>query len=200
VTDARPIIVATLNIDNYLGHGEEYVSKLKQGVAEHFSCIYGFYCLESKHYGLERHWNKMVLFEPGHFPDGSLIIYFDLDTIVHGSIDVLASYDGPFAALRDFYYPETIGTGVMLWVAGAETPRRIWSQFAENMGKAVAEHRSDQELIRSMERLPITINRLQAWYPGMFASYKADSIEARQQSQVVCYHGIPKPHETGWSL
>src|SRR3990172_8259243 len=48
-------------------------------------------------------WSKLELFRPGTF--SGPVLYFDLDTVIVGSIDALASYRGPLAMLSDFYKP-----------------------------------------------------------------------------------------------
>lgn len=63
-------------------------------------------------------WDKLGLFKPGVFPSGRRVWFFDLDTLIVGSLDAIMAYDGPFAALRDFYRPEGLQSSVMTWRAG----------------------------------------------------------------------------------
>ena len=62
-------------------------------------------------------WNKLYLFKDGLFPKGDRILYFDLDTVITGRLDEIASYDGNFAILRDWLEPEIVNSSVMAWQA-----------------------------------------------------------------------------------
>ena len=42
--------------------------------------------------------------------------------------------------------------------------------------------------------------RWQDILPGMVVSYKAHQLVERKAASVTCYHGQPKPHETGWAI
>lgn len=195
-------------------YGPEYVNRLHAMVRRHMlEHDFVFHCLTDDArslapeifthrlpVGLEGWWNKLVLFAPERFPSGSRIVYFDLDTVIVGSIDVLGYCESDFAALQDFYRPRGIGSGVMLWQAGAVDD--FWTRWnAEDCPTFAG---GDQAWIEIMAHRKwghhiLPHRQLQNLYPGMFASYKADCGNGPGRARVVCFHGQPKPHNCGAS-
>ncbi len=140
-------------------------------------------------------WSKLALFRPGLFTDGDRVLFLDLDTLITGSIDKLAAYDGDFAILRDFYRPHGLQSSVMAWRAGRRA--EIWKSFAA-AGCPMDDPGGDQAWIERASS-PSKLDRLQVLFPEMFVSYKqCNGIPER--ASVVVFHGTPKPHEitTGW--
>ena len=177
--------IVCVNNNNYLGRGEEYVSRLRDGVSEYCNVAYNFIVMDKcMNNGW---WAKLELFKA--FPKGDRVLYFDLDTVITDSIDDIAAYDGYFAALRDFYRPNDLGSGVMAWEAG--TVDKIYDRWVE-LGKPELMG-GDQQWIYMM--MPDAV-RLQDVYPGKFASYKIGNIE---NASVVCFHGKPRPHEVNFN-
>lgn len=144
---------------------------------------------------LPKWWSKLALFRPDLFPKGDRVLFLDLDTVVTGRLDELASYDGPFAILRDFYRPSGLQSAVMAWRAGENT--EIWRSY-EAAGCPQGDPGGDQAWI---ERICPDAVRLQDEFPGLFASYKADNLRnPPSTASVVVFHGHPRPHEvvSGW--
>lgn len=141
---------------------------------------------------LETWWGKLYMFKQGLFPDGERMIFMDLDTIITGRLDEILSYCGVFASLRDFYKPEELASGVMLWEAGRQT---IWEQW-EAAGKP-RHNIGDQWWIGGSVKEP---DFLQDIFPGKFVSFKADcQVAPPVSASVVCFHGLPRPHQVkGW--
>lgn len=143
-------------------------------------------------------WSKLALFKPGLFPDGDRVLFFDLDTVITGRLDELASYDGPSAILRDFYRPGGLQSAVMAWRAN-ENRSAIWEWY-ESLGCPTDNPGGDQALIEQFcaER-GISPVILQDQFPGTFASFKQINGPPEKAS-VVVFHGRPRPHEvmTGW--
>lgn len=140
-------------------------------------------------------WSKMELF--GHFREGRTV-YFDLDTVIKGDISPLFELDGPFYMLADFYKPNRRGSGVMVW-NGDQVG--LFNQFDPKTH--VDEYTTpakwgDQGFIYDNLRLEPGV--LQNACPGLISSYKASTPSERDRSAVVCYHGKPRPHETGWKV
>ena len=94
-------------------YGSEYVQRLYQGVNQNTTVSFTFVCFTDDPTGLqddpriqcmdlesgwEGWWNKASLFSSS-FPLQGRILYIDLDTIITGSIDELAKYQGEFAIL-----------------------------------------------------------------------------------------------------
>lgn len=140
-------------------------------------------------------WSKLALFRDGLFPEGDRVLFFDLDTVITGPIDKLASYDGDFAILRDFYRPNGLQSSVMAWEAGEQT--EIWESF-ERAGCPMDDPGGDQAWI---ERIGCQgwMRRWQTIFPGMFVSYK-QTKGIPSEASVVVFHGKPRPHEVteGW--
>ncbi len=143
--------------------------------------------------GLTGFYNKISLFKAGMFQDGERVCFFDLDSVITGSLDDIAAYIGPFAILRDVYRPDGLQSSVMLWEAGKYN--YIWEGF-EAFRYPKLTHGDQQWIEMSVTDLVI----LQAQFPHQFVSYKRDArfgipIDAR----VVFFHGLPRPHECdGW--
>lgn len=138
-------------------------------------------------------WSKLELF--ARFRKGRTV-YFDLDTVINGDISPLLHMPGPFAMLSDFYKPERAASGVMAWDGDYF---RIFDNFHPSF---MAKYRTpakwgDQGWI-SDQIGPVM--RIQDECPGLVASYKAHSEQQRQAAAIVCYHGQPRPHMTGWKV
>jgi len=136
-------------------------------------------------------WGKLALFKPGLWPEGERILFLDLDTVILGPIDPIAAYAGPFAILRDFYFPTRLQSAVMAWPAGWGA--HIWQTF-EEAGRPMDERATDQGWIMRTERTSAV--RLQDVFPGRFVSYKLDCQDGPPAgASVLCFHGKPRPHE-----
>lgn len=204
----KSVTVVCLNAQNYLGLGSQYVNNLAEGVRKHMPAgvPWRFVCLTDDPTGLndgiqvlplpsdlKGWWGKLYLFKKGLFPDGQRIIFFDLDTIILGSLEKLTQYRGNMAILRDFYFPKRGAPGVILWKAGYASS--IWDEW-------VAQGRPENPLgdlgwIENLDQGRFTkhIDRLQDLFPGDFASYKVHCKEAPPaNTRVVCFHGNPRPH------
>ncbi len=186
--------------------GPEYVNILRdmvlrnlaEGVIDRFVCITddasglneGIEALPLPD-DLETWWGKLYMFKLNLFPDGERMVFMDLDTVITGRLDEFFAYRGKFAALRDFYDPETLNSGVMLWEAGTQS---IWEDW-ELVGKP-RDDRGDQWWIWNTAYGDC----LQDLFPGKFVSYKADCLIAPPSTAaVVCFHGVPRPHQvSGW--
>src|SRR6266498_143508 len=144
--------------------------------------------------GIGGWWDKLGLFKPGNIPAGRRIWYFDLDTCIVGPLDEIMAYDGPFAALRDFYRPDGLQSAVMTWRAGELD--HVWEKWT-----AAARPRpagGDQVIIQSLQP---DFMPLQDAFPDNFVSYKAHArFHVPDKAAVVCFHGEPRPHEVkdGW--
>ena len=142
---------------------------------------------------LERWWGKLYLFKRGLFPDGSRLVFMDLDTLITGNLTRLASYKGQFATLRDFYQPR-LGPAVIAWEAGAFASS-VWEEW-EAQGKPRHEQ-GDLWWLNNLDqgRFYKTIDILQDLYPGDFCSFKRDCKPLFPKgAKVVCFHGEPRPH------
>lgn len=188
---SKRLNVALVATGDYLGRGAEYVAKLKDGIAKHFSGAYRFHVITE---GPASWWAKMQLFEPGRFPAGERVVFFDLDTVIRGDLTDLFAYDGPFAGLRDVWQPGQMGSGIMTWTAGEAD--HVWKNWVL-AGRPTDDPRGDQAWIT--DHMPMAM-RLQDILPGQLVSWKAhcggDAASIPDGARVVYFHGQPRPHET----
>lgn len=196
--------VVMVQTGNYCGLGVEYVTRIHEAVRRHLgprrvylvtddvaSNYPGIRCKPADP-TLNGWWQKLRLFKPGMFPEGERMLYLDLDTVIVGDLRPLESYAGDFACLRDFYRHNGLGSGVMLWRSG--WGGEIWERW-NAMGRPTNPGGDQWWIELSVPRA----DRLQDLFPGMFASFKADCQNgAPEGARAICYHGRPRPHETGW--
>lgn len=200
------VTFVTVNWHNYCGRGAEYVNKLFNMVARNLPEKHKYVCFTDDPTGINPEietpelpdslrgwWNKLYLFKPGLFEDGERIVYLDLDTIIVGSLDEIIKYDGDFAICRDFFNPDTIQSGFMMWRGGFGA--EIWESFVK-WGYPNIEGGDQQWIARTLPEVDI----VQKLYPRSFVSYKVHAERMfPKQSKVVCFHGLPRPHEVeGW--
>lgn len=190
-------------------YGPEYVNRLGSMIGRHLKQDFRLFCLTDDPRGLddridviplpvdlEKWWGKLYFFKPGVLPAGERVIYFDLDTLIVGSLDELVKYRGSFATLMDFYWPHLVGPAVMLWEAGKHA--QIWERWEE---EGRPEHSmGDLWWLNSIDdgRWVQKVDRLQLIYPYTFISYKVHCVPTPlPEASVVCFHGEPKPHNCG---
>lgn len=137
---------------------------------------------------LVKWWNKLYLFKPGVL--SGRVLFIDLDTVILGSLDELAAYDGEFCILRDFHKQLLYGSGLMAWKAGVGSA--IWEDFVLSGCPDVS--RGDQAWIQ--KRMP-EAEFFQDLYPGQCLSYKVHCAKngPLPNARVICFHGDPRPHE-----
>jgi hypothetical protein len=173
-----------------------WVSRLQAGVAKHLPIDHRFVCLSDIDVPCERislehdwpgWWSKIELYKmPGP------VLYFDLDTAIVGDLTeaVEARVGWWFTALRDFYRPNGLGSGVMLW---SRDMRFIYEKFANAPDKYMDECRGgDQEFLERSINIAWA-GRWQNLLPDQFVSYKRHcSNGIPPNARVVCLHGRPK--------
>ena len=182
----------------------EYVDRLYSGCMQHGAD--DFICITDDSevndicstmpllYDLPGWWSKLEMFrlDPGKF------LYLDLDTVVVSDITDILEYPHRFTMLRDFNArANRSASGVMAWqgnfaylLTGFSTDQ-IPKYDPRQGGKL-----GDQVYIS--DHLRTSPDHLQDIFPGSAVSYKWSTEEQRRSSQLVCYHGRPRPHETGW--
>lgn len=211
--DSLPLTFVCLNAGNYCGRGAEYVNKLADGVRRNMppGIRWRFVCITDNTEGLDANieamplpsnikgwWGKLYMFKRGLFEDGTRMVFFDLDTLIVGSLARIVEYKGDMAILRDFYMPSRGAPGVILWKAGVHS--RIWDEW-EAQGRP-ENPMGDLWWIENLDQGRFTkgIDRLQDMYPDMFVSFKVSGGFLPKKCAVVCFHGLPRPHQvvTGW--
>lgn len=177
-------------------YNAEYVQRLAAGVAQNLHIPYEFVCLSDllvpdfEVMPLQSNWPgwwaKLEMFRLS-----GPCLYFDLDTIITGDITPLAELckRHPMIMLRDFNYRGKGfegASGVMGWSGDMSFLFRRYDPSLNYPGHG------DQGYI-AMQCYPAYWQDIA---PGLILSRKVH--KQRQGAAVVCYHGKPRPHETGW--
>lgn len=188
---------------------EEWVAKLKRGVARTLKTPHKFKCLTAnKSVPCERipmkhdwpaWWAKLELFRPGVITGPTL--YLDLDTICVGDMDDLSDLDQDFAMLHNFHDPSVVGSGVM-WFR--KPPHEVYTKFAQKPWEwmeyyqqyRTGNHIGDQAFIADTLRKNVSFIE-----NTRIKSYKKHCREALpDDTSIVCFHGLPRPEhvKTDW--
>lgn len=189
----------------------DYVNNLAKGVKRNTTVPIEFVCYCTDDTGIDRSlvdtvvkiskqysgwWNKIELFNTANF-HGRKIVFFDLDTIILGNIDEVLSYDHYFTGLRDFYKLDRFASGVLAW---KQVDPKIYVEFHKKPSFAMRSCTGgDQEFISKC--IGNKHEFFQDLFPGKFVSLKADCgyrenrLKVPASASVLCFHGIPKPHE-----
>lgn len=198
--------IVTVNWRNYTGRGVEYTEILydscRRNLAEGYAGRFIVYTDDtSEKYadgievrelpkGFNGWFNKLWLFKD--LTEGRTL-YLDLDTVIVGALDDIASYKVGFAILRDFYRPNGLQSSVMLWSGDHSYIYDEW----EKAGFPQVEG-GDQAWLETV------LHDYHLWqdeFAGDFVSYKANGCESGfpKGSKVVVFHGEPRPHQcSGW--
>ena len=186
-------------------YNAEWVAKLQRGVSRHLSVPYRFVCLSDVDVPCERiklkhnwpgWWSKIELFSDDI--DISPHLYLDLDTVITGNLEAFTDLPYDFAMLRNFTYPDMVGSGVM-WFR--EVPHQVYTKFLkmpecymahhERMVDAETSYIGDQAFIwdalnrkvDALDNLPIKSYRYHCRYRLL------------PDTSLVCFHGSPRPPE-----
>ena len=200
-------------------YGPEYVLRLFAGVRRHLKLNHTFYCFTEDTSGLEGEpdvhtiplmkgwhgwWNKASLFSRT-CPLSGRVLYIDLDTVITGSLDNLASYQGDFAILStDAIDNEGIdfcngyNSSLLLWDADSERLGTICEFLAANFALI---HKFIHRLDHWFEMMVIQADTIQGMFPGQIVDYNhscKDSVP--NNARIVIFPLRPKPHEfpSGW--
>jgi len=168
---------------------------------------------------LEKWWNKLELFKPHPALENNRTLFFDLDTVIVGSLDEMASYNGDIAILEDLFARRArlkarkerptsqngprgawLGSAVMSISPGFG--KYIWETLQKNIS-VIQRYAGDQQFIGAeLTKRGIQPGFWQELFPGHFISYKAgnldksyNAVKAKDDLRVVCFHGKPRPHE-----
>lgn len=144
-------------------------------------------------------WCKMGIFDPDLIGDHD-ILYLDLDTVVIGHLKRYMQ-QGRDTVLRDFYFPERMASGFMYLTA--ETRLKVWDIWRSYSAEIMIRYKGvagggDGRFLNGV--IGDSVAFWQDEFPGEIVSFKVDcQDDAPSNARVVCYHGSPRPHETGWA-
>ena len=183
----------------------EWVERLQKAVRRHLSVPHEFACLSDVDVPCKRiplvhdwpkWWAKVEIFRPGVVSGPTL--YLDLDTVIVGSIDKLASFEHDFAIMRNLNASWMPGSAVM-WFRD-KAPAHIYEQFAESPESIMAQYADpsqgcyigDQAWIwDAMDRkIPFLTDKV----PGLVRSYRRHCAAGVPEGcSVVAFGGSKKP-------
>jgi hypothetical protein len=207
-------------------YGPEYVERLRNMVARHLTVPYEFVCLTDDQRPIEGvrsliqpnagyakpWWHKVHMFDP-HLGLQGKILYFDLDVVIHNSIDKLVAFqDIEFRGIRDFNRKfhdnwNMLNSSVMCWPAGLHSD--IWTTFTQQPNRAQQLH-GDQDWIWNLAK-----TRIKFFPDEWIMSYKWEIRDRSEvnfqdnrrvfktirtpvippQCSVLVFHGDPKPED-----
>lgn len=192
-----------------------WVDRLRRGVARNLDIPHAFVCLSDVKVDCDRipletewprWWSKIELFRPDLFR--GTVLYFDLDTIITGSLNRIASYPHHFTMAHEYYRPHQRCSTAMAWNADADfsflyeefkaSPTAYQRKFT--MFSAIGDQAFIEERFRKREIYIDTFRDL--FGEKTIASYKVHKCQAAPppEAAAVAFHGKPKPHEIadGW--
>lgn len=192
-------------------YGPEYVEKLKRMVDRYMGEYDEFVCLTDMAFNIPgvrrvplKHnwpgwWSKIELFRPDIFSPTDRIIYFDLDTVIRGNLEIFKSHPSRFSMLHGFRFPKRRASGVMFWTGEYDF---IYNEFRMD-GRIFSDNtepgKNDQWFIaQSLDSHEVRIELIQKVFPDYVVSYKRHCRKMGcppEGSRVVCFHGNPRPHE-----
>ncbi|MFC3072360.1 hypothetical protein [Shinella pollutisoli] len=200
----------------------DWVRKLRAGVARHLSTAHRFACLtdmeqEVDAAGVEAislpelwpgWWSKICLWHPSVGLTGR-VLYFDLDSIVVGSLDRIASFPHRFTMAHDFSVGHACSTA-MAWngdfsfitEAFRADPKGIARRYDRMLAseKRIGDQAFIEDQLLSHGEEILLFDQVAG--ERSIASYKVDRCQGAPciGAAVVAFHGKPKPHEikTGW--
>lgn len=113
----------------------EWVAKLQRGVARHLTLPHRFVALSDVPVPCDRipletdwpgWWSKCELWRPGLLTGPT--IYFDLDTVIVGSLDRIAAHPHIFTMCHEFHQPHLLCSTAMAWTGDHS---HIWHSMHE---------------------------------------------------------------------
>ena len=197
-------------------YSAEYVNKLYGMVSRHAPESFEFICLTEDSKGINHNiktipfpanndyelwWNKMYMFDM--FNDGTKNLYFDLDVVIHDSLDFFWQHEPKLPtviksrwnehAFRKFEKNDTlINSSVVLWYDTSH----IWNKFKTDQEKYMSIYKGIDRFIWN-ENIEFDV-----FPPGHIYSYwkGVDSNDREQQKyregySVCILNHKPKPHE-----
>lgn len=145
-------------------------------------------------------WNKMYLYKKGVFEDGERVLYLDLDTLITGRLDEIASFSGDFAVLEDFFKGNgAFQASIVAWEAGKL--HHVWQTWADE-GHPIYGFNDQTWLEEHVQSgsSPVEVTFWQKAFSELFVSYKMSEGQIPSRASVVVFHGEPRPHQVpdGW--
>jgi hypothetical protein len=209
-------------------YGADYVNKLYNMIQRHLTVPHRFVCFTDNSNGInlpiEIHmlplnnvisgwWWKPYVFKSGHFPEGDINLFIDLDMVIIKNIDDIVNYlPGEFVGLRDVSRAlnrgyDKLGSALMRWISGTYTD--IWTGIEINSDQ-IKRFPGDQDWIWYQHK------RTVKFFPDPWIiSYKWEArdrselvrqnnrwvfptvrnVKLNPDTRILAFHGTPDPHE-----
>lgn len=186
-------------------YGTEYVEKLRDGVNRNLTIPHDFVCItphKNVPEGVIRMdppasgpgwWQKVGLFSKDLFSPSRRILYLDLDVVIIGSLDELASSQEQFCMIENFGPNKghaAHNSSVMLWTPTPITSR-IYDAFSPDVMKQL--HGDQCWIWRVM------LDKITDFHRHQCVSYKYEKHpqwqHRNESTSIVVFHGQPKPHQ-----
>ncbi len=126
------------------------------------------------------------------------VLSLDIDLVIVGPLDDLASYRGEFCVRSKFKHGhQWKADGDVIGFRAGGYSRRLWDGFYSDPAGV-------EQLTRGMERQWIRhltknrCDRWDRWWPGQIVSYKRHvrkTGELPEDARIVSCHGRPRPHQ-----
>jgi len=216
---SKPLIVCCFYWEGDRWKGKNYhqlyINRLYHMVKRHLSIPFEFICFADRFMHLVtgidvRSFDmpskvgvlpRLYMFseESGLF--GHQVLALDLDIIIVGSLDDIASYQGPFCSRSKFAPGQQykLDGDVTSFSAGPENAERFWIPFRDDP-KSVIDLTGGRE--RYWFREVVGIEGGDRWdqlFPGQIVSYKRhcrpNGDQVPDDARIVSCHGKPRPHE-----
>jgi tetratricopeptide (TPR) repeat protein len=189
-------------------YGSDYVNKLYHGVQKNLTCPHKFICYTEDPSGLDKEieiaplqkgfdgwWNKASIFN-NCFPEGTKVIYIDLDMIIVGNINYLADSPYAFATLstKDLHC-ELAQEGYNSSIIVYSPP--LFQEICDFLKNYYSE--VTKVLVRFDYYLEMMIKNsalLQDVFPNKIVDYVMKCTKSLPVgSTIVCFPRTPKPHQ-----
>ena len=208
-------------------YGREYVERLRNMVSRHLTVPYEFVCLTNDPTPIEGvrnivipeqkyaklWWHKVHMFDPS-LGITNRILYFDLDVVIHASINKLVeTANNDFYGIKDFNRSfhnnwNYLNSSAMTWIGGSSVD--VWDQFKTDPEQVMKRFVGDQDWIWNVAK-----DRIKFWPNDWLMSYKweirnkhelaivngrRNFIEVKNpdvpaECCVTVFHGDPKPQD-----
>lgn len=209
-------------------YGADYVNKLYNMVQRHLTIPHRFVCFTDNQADLNTvievkilpadkrlsgWWWKPYIFKQGHFLDGKVNLFFDLDMVIVGNLDKLVNYlPGEFVGLEDVgrvfrRVPAKLGSAVLRWPSNHYSD--IWDNL-ENNPAITKKFPGDQDWIWQLHKSTIKFFP-ESWIQSykweirkreeltrangknVFKTVRSPSMNP--DCAVIAFHGTPNPED-----
>ena len=189
-------------------YSDDYVDKLYRSIKRNTTHSFSFTCFTDRIRPLQSEivqkpipfftgdWYSKIGLYSKELYSSNQVFYFDLDTVIVGSLDDIFSYTGNFAVLEDFTHSNNYGSGFMSWKP--EAADYMWTDFTHGWSHKFGDQAWCQKSYPNADFW-------QRLYPEKVISYKVHIAKSMHSSvshggsldtaSIVCFHGRPNPHE-----